>query len=874
MNLVQMEEVRVENHKIMLPVKLKGRESDTERAISFYSTSGKLAAAAKEISAQGRINALATNCNLNHISELNLHTLFGSYADQLFDPSKWKIISFHNQAGARLNQSVTTGDSQILKPVGDHVTDWAANTRRQGDISFVQVRATIDLSSITKDPSSKYSLDTFIELPQEDFLIKDGTGADLTVHTYLGADDIRTIAASDFHQDVLKQTRQRKPATLLAAPFGMTAASLDYSKKDDIFREDLIESNLKWLEDELFVACCPGVSYRPSSALSAVTQIYTDANGNEARLSIHMYFTNIFIAMSCMGNKDYEVDVLHHVVENMDSDIRTEMESTYSAHLGIRARDPLTQTKAVQSLLVAATKAEKKVLATRTLISKQHNKVMTATVPGYTAIPISGDAAVPGMASVAERTIGSNTPIPPFEWKAPMCVCCGSLDHKYTKLKSKDVICPNAGRPGAKENVEKNYAKLRGDAANRRNARKPKWGSMNDAAKRNFAKTLLANDDMKESFNAFIAKAKEDASDEEKPVAKKKNRNVTVLPSIAVFNGRVGGPPILPVTLDGNLPHCGIESGGDDTDNLVTVLVALIDSGAGATIGWLQYWEAVVLINPSILVQIFTCKDGAYSPITMQGIVDNKSGTNQTELPVAFQIRTRYHCRDGSELHMIVGLGMDVSVNFIISNAWMRKIGAVIDYGANEVRVPLLDDVTKFPITFRAPVRTTPGVANHVQQISHNAAFAALPQIEGLLHVMMAYNPRSPWLPTARKLARALSESTVTPLPATIREQSSMTSVLRGGPGSDAIVPYAGQPSHAQVGVQGSGVRVTFAPDPNEIGYGGDVAAGSADGSPSTASQKIAGYLSQDLGGDKHGQALLPSQSADSADEDLFGDSS
>ena len=81
-------------------------------------------------------------------------------------------------------------------------------------------------------------------------------------------------------------------------------------------------------------------------------------------------------------------------------------------------------------------------------------------------------------------------------------------------------------------------------------------------------------------------------------------------------------------------------------------------------IGWLQYWEAVVLINPSILVQIFTC--------TMQGIVDNNSGTNQTELPVAFQIRTRYHCRDGSELHMIVGLGMNVSVNLVISNAWMR----------------------------------------------------------------------------------------------------------------------------------------------------------------------------------------------------------
>ena len=154
-----------------------------------------------------------------------------------------------------MTQSVTTENSQILKPVGDHVTNWAADTRRQGDISFVQVRATIDLSLITKDPSSKYSLDTFIELPKEDRLINDGNGADITVHTYVGANDIRTIAASDFHQDVLKQTRQRKPATLLAVPFGMTAASLDYSKKDDIFCEDLIESNLKWLEDELFVAC-------------------------------------------------------------------------------------------------------------------------------------------------------------------------------------------------------------------------------------------------------------------------------------------------------------------------------------------------------------------------------------------------------------------------------------------------------------------------------------------------------------------------------------------------------------------------------------------------------------------------------------------
>ena len=126
MNFVDVVKVRVENHRIILPVKFKGRKSNTERAILFYSTSGKLAAASKEISAQGRINALAVNCNLNHISKLNLRTLFNSYTNQLFDPSKWRIISFRNQAGSQLGQSTMAGDPQVLLPVGDHVTNWAA----------------------------------------------------------------------------------------------------------------------------------------------------------------------------------------------------------------------------------------------------------------------------------------------------------------------------------------------------------------------------------------------------------------------------------------------------------------------------------------------------------------------------------------------------------------------------------------------------------------------------------------------------------------------------------------------------------------------------------------------------------------------------
>ena len=85
-NLVDVAELRAENQKMMLPVKMKGIELDNQRAILFYSISGKLAVATREISAQGCITALATNVNLSHICKLNNPTIFKTYVEQLFDP--------------------------------------------------------------------------------------------------------------------------------------------------------------------------------------------------------------------------------------------------------------------------------------------------------------------------------------------------------------------------------------------------------------------------------------------------------------------------------------------------------------------------------------------------------------------------------------------------------------------------------------------------------------------------------------------------------------------------------------------------------------------------------------------------------------------
>ena len=127
----------------------------------------------------------------------------------------------------------------------------------------------------------------------------------------------------------------------------------------------------------------------------------------------------------------------------------------------------------------------------------------------------------------------------------------------------------------------------------------------------------------------------------------------------------------------------------------------------------------------------------------MHRIVDAAKGVTTTDLSVAFQIRTRYRCYDGLRLHMTVGLGMNVSVNFIVSNAWMKGINAVIDYGAAKIRVPLQDDIQKFPMVLRPPTKSVP-LVNDRNRNNRKAAFMALPNIEGLVAVMTAFNPKSP----------------------------------------------------------------------------------------------------------------------------------
>ena len=104
-NLLEMEEARVESTKLTLPVKLTGGEDDSTRAVVFYSTAGKLEAAASRISAKRRLRTLAERHNVALIVDLYVQEIYNAVNTHLFTPAGFEIKSFHDRQGRILTVS-------------------------------------------------------------------------------------------------------------------------------------------------------------------------------------------------------------------------------------------------------------------------------------------------------------------------------------------------------------------------------------------------------------------------------------------------------------------------------------------------------------------------------------------------------------------------------------------------------------------------------------------------------------------------------------------------------------------------------------------------------------------------------------------------
>ena len=113
--------------------------------------------------------------------------------------------------------------------------------------------------------------------------------------------------------------------------------------------------------------------------------------GNQTRLTIHTYFTNIFNALTCMpGHIDKYVCL--YAVQHLCNDVRNHLELTYRGHRQQRPRDKYTQMGALQVLKTQCTLSEKHVNNLRTMVSSStantlmvNNVNLAINIPGLSA---------------------------------------------------------------------------------------------------------------------------------------------------------------------------------------------------------------------------------------------------------------------------------------------------------------------------------------------------------------------------------------------------------------------------------------------------------------------------------------------------------
>ena len=77
-----------------------------------------------------------------------------------------------------------------------------------------------------------------------------------------------------------------------------------------------------------------------------------------------------------------------------------------------------------------------------------------------------------------------------------------------------------------------------------------------------------------------------------------------IYPCIPVINQAIGGLQLLPVPMNTDLPHCVLKIGDSGTTPTPS-LTPCVNTGAGANVGFIGYFDGILFMCPECVDQIF-----------------------------------------------------------------------------------------------------------------------------------------------------------------------------------------------------------------------------------------------------------------------------
>jgi hypothetical protein len=392
------------------------------------------------------------------------------YEEGWFNPANLQVLSFHDSAGAIINNTTIAGNPTVLLPI---INGLVANCRQQ-DVRYVRVQLSLNFDNLLSPRhvgATVLKLMYYIELPQTLVNMTNGANVAYVLTTYHGPVNITAMTTKQVLNDIINPCLQRGPITLSGANFNLQETNTDST----IIKDQLINKILLLGFDSIcvsvFAILCPGYSDQPHAVLDHIRQASPGPDGQMIVISIHEFIQRVTNTLHPFAAwKTLPISICNRISRNLNRCIIPSFRKLYPDHVTLHDLDGAFQRRKVQEILAAAQQAEDEVHQVQEIARGITGQSFHYQVPP--GVPTTETPASPvnigAYPSQAEHTLSKyqgNDGSPPGGAKTPYeprplkCFGCGG-PHGYQD-KNGNVTCPYGHGPTVKANAEREYKAFR-----------------------------------------------------------------------------------------------------------------------------------------------------------------------------------------------------------------------------------------------------------------------------------------------------------------------------------------------------------------------------------------------------------------------------
>eukprot|EP00956_Cyclotella_meneghiniana_P033505 scaffold96622_cov36-Cyclotella_meneghiniana.AAC.1 len=619
------------------------------------------------------------------------------------DPASLRVISYHAADGSKIDTAMTGG---VLKPIDDGTE----NSRRPEGVRFAQVELTLDYTDLHwNQEATTVRCTYFIDLPVGNVTFNNTAGTAVTRFTCNIAGDPFALSKDELREQVLTPNGINGPAKLMPADIGGGACKLDEEGKAKELQDRILQVANESIYHKLCEHVAPGHTSTLHSAVEKIKMSYVDESGNTVSLSVMEYYEALMRGAIPFAEMPlYPYNLAQHFVMCLSKSVKDLFDEEDKSYLALTDHSREAQQRHLELYLARAIKCEKKETAVKNVVMTTIGNTHSFYAKVFSALGLpepDKDAVASGTyLSACEKTLAkyaaakgdkdnaTKRKFTEAELKqAIKCWGCGG-PHPYRDRQSKEILCPNKDKPGVQEKADQKHK------AYVEQVKKSKRGYV----KRN--KVTFSDLSAEEQVKARQHIATE-ATTIAQSAASHNNAGAISFAVVPVMQSS-NHSPVLPLAIDGQLPHISLVLGRTSTPmEQCPVVRVMVDTGACCNTGYAKFWLPILKANPHIVQEVLTTDDGKYQPIILGGVVTGDSGdmsAHTTKLTLVVKIHLRYETIHHQPVTLSLAIGNNVGVNTIVGKTFIRSLQCIYDSLGGVLETRLLN-VAPFPVTDMFP---------------------------------------------------------------------------------------------------------------------------------------------------------------------------